>query len=207
MVASALYFYGPFIDVPDQAEIDFGSGDLTIDAWVWPPPPTGAGTGVSPIVDKLDLAQQRGYALYLAHAPGGPYNVPTFRIGTGTFTTAAAAVSLTYGMWNHVAVTVNAPPRTARRSTSTASPPASGRRAPATPTTCSRCGSAAAGSAHGRLRRGGARRDRDLRSRAHAARGAGDRRHRRRRQVQAAAMPGDCDGDARVGIDEIVRGL
>ena len=107
MVASALYFYDPYIDVPDQAEIDFGSGDLTIDAWVWPPPPTGAGTGISPIVDKLDLAQQRGYALYLAHSPGGPYNVPTFRIGTGTFTTAAAAVSLTYGMWNHVAVTVN----------------------------------------------------------------------------------------------------
>jgi hypothetical protein len=106
MVASALYFYGPYIDVPDHAELNFGSGDLSIDAWVWPPPPTGAGNGVSPIVDKLDLGAQRGYALYLAHSGGGPYNVPTLQLGDGSFATLAANVSLTHGMWNHVAVTV-----------------------------------------------------------------------------------------------------
>ncbi|MDX2167721.1 MAG: choice-of-anchor Q domain-containing protein [Deltaproteobacteria bacterium] len=106
MVAGALYFYGPYIEVPDQTELDFGSGDFSIDAWVWPPPPTGAGAGVSPIVDKLDPAAPRGYAFYLAHAAGGPYNVPTLRLGDGAFTTVAASLSLTHGMWNHVAVTV-----------------------------------------------------------------------------------------------------
>src|SRR5262249_1169353 len=106
-VAGALYFYDPYIDVPDQAELDFGGGDFSIDAWVWSPPATGAGNGVSPIVDKLDLAAQRGYALYLNHTGGGPYNVPTPRLGNGSFTTSAANVSLTHGMWNHVAVTVD----------------------------------------------------------------------------------------------------
>jgi hypothetical protein len=106
MVAGALYFYGPYVEVPNHAELNFGSGDLSIDAWVWPPPPTGAGNGVSPIVDTLDLGAQRGYAFYLAHTGGGPYNVPTLQLGDGSFATLAANVSLTHGTWNHIAVTV-----------------------------------------------------------------------------------------------------
>jgi CSLREA domain-containing protein len=108
MVGSALYFYGPYIEVSDQSDLDFGAGDLTIDAWVWPPAPFGGGATISPIVDKLDLNQKTGYAFYLFENPGGPYNILHFMIGNGVaLSNSSSAVSATYGAWNHVAVTVN----------------------------------------------------------------------------------------------------
>ena len=207
-VAGALYFYDPYIDVPDQAELDFGSGDFTLDAWVWPPPPTGAGTGISPIIDKLDLAGQSGYAFYLLHNGGGPYNVPTVRIGTGAFTTLSANVSLTPGMWNHVAVTVNrslpsgvtfyvngiaagsgAPPA---GTTDNAQPLWIGRSRLSPPVGFAEVALDEIEIFNRVLT--------PLEIQTLATAGAGGK-------CKPPICSGDCDGDARVGIDELVRGV
>jgi len=99
-VGSALYFYGPYLEVPLPAtDLNFGKGDLSIDAWIWP---VQVGQGlIQPIVDRLDLTNQKGYAFYVEDG------LLRFRMGNGTFAGATSTGSVTYGTWNHVAVTVN----------------------------------------------------------------------------------------------------
>ncbi|MBI3356677.1 MAG: LamG domain-containing protein, partial [Nitrospirae bacterium] len=99
-VGSALYFYGPYVQVPlPAADLNFAKGDLSIDAWVWP---VQVGPGrIQPIVDRLDLSQNKGYAFYVEDG------LLRFRMGDGTFAGSASTGSVTYGTWNHVAVTVN----------------------------------------------------------------------------------------------------
>lgn len=73
MVQNALYFYGPYVEVADQADIKFGTGDFTIDTWIRDV--IGFQTGfVRPIVDKLGITtfnamtqtgSGSGYAFYV----------------------------------------------------------------------------------------------------------------------------------------------
>ncbi len=106
-VNSALYFYGPYIEVPDHPDINFGNGSLSIDAWVRP---VQVGpTFIQPIVDKLQLGLfgSSGYALYVQN------NQLKFTIVTNPifslFTNyTSPANSIPFSVWTHVAVTVQA---------------------------------------------------------------------------------------------------
>ena len=68
---SALYFYTPatYVAVPPSSDLNLANADLTIDAWVKPlPGPWSAGRDdlhVYPIVDKLNLATNTGYAFFV----------------------------------------------------------------------------------------------------------------------------------------------
>ncbi len=68
---SALYFYGQtvFVEVPSGPDLALAASDLTIDAWVKPlPGPWTASRDylfVYPVIDKLDLTTNSGYAFYV----------------------------------------------------------------------------------------------------------------------------------------------
>ncbi len=70
-VDTALFFYTPqtYVAVPSSSELNLANSDLTIDAWVKPlPGPWSAGRDdlhVYPIVDKLNLVANTGYAFYV----------------------------------------------------------------------------------------------------------------------------------------------
>jgi len=70
-VDTAFFIYGAatYAEVPHAAHLDVASSDLTIDAWVSPlPGPWTAGRDdlhVYPVLDKLDLATNTGYAFYV----------------------------------------------------------------------------------------------------------------------------------------------
>lgn len=102
---------GPHINVPDHAEINFGTGDLSIDSWVFVPRPQTAGVYTHPIVDKLQngpaFAQTRGYAFYLVSSSTGARL--EFVMGGGgppsTYPQPGGQL-VPFGQWTHVAVTV-----------------------------------------------------------------------------------------------------
>jgi hypothetical protein len=86
----------------NHAELNFGTGDLSIDGWVR----TGVGLGVLPIVDKRQVVTgnvPRGYTLYLNN--GQPVLQLADGVGTG-FTNYAAPTSVADGQWHHLAATV-----------------------------------------------------------------------------------------------------
>ena len=114
-VAAALHLDGTddYVDVPNHSELNFGTGDLTIDAWVR----TTAASGILPIVDKRDSVPV-GYTLFLLDGRLG------FQMGDGStancncssdpatstctnFVESAANPNRADGAWHHVAVTVN----------------------------------------------------------------------------------------------------
>jgi hypothetical protein len=70
-VDTAFFIYGPgtYVEVPHAGHLDLATSDLTIDAWVSPlPGPWEAGRDdlhIYPVVDKLDLAANTGYAFYV----------------------------------------------------------------------------------------------------------------------------------------------
>ncbi len=70
-VDTAFFIYGPgtYVEVPHAGHLDLATSDLTIDAWVSPlPGPWDAGRDdlhIYPVVDKLDLATDTGYAFYV----------------------------------------------------------------------------------------------------------------------------------------------
>jgi uncharacterized repeat protein (TIGR01451 family)/fimbrial isopeptide formation D2 family protein len=109
-VLGALYFTGPYVEVAPQAELDFGPGDFSIDAWVKPVDCSHGGGGVlSPIVDKFDGTT--GFSFYLNQPTvGAAYlylniNGSTF-VSSGTNGTIP---TLSSALWTHVAVTVAHP--------------------------------------------------------------------------------------------------
>lgn len=87
-----------YVNVVNQADINFGTGDFTIDAWI---KPENQGT-VQPIVDKLDNLMNGGYALFVQNGD------LVLRLGDGGGLVGAVStgISVTYGAWNLVAVTV-----------------------------------------------------------------------------------------------------
>lgn len=100
MVAGALQFDGAtdFVEVPDQAELNFGTGNFSIDAWVR----TSAASGPQPILDKRTTANGGvGYMLFLTSG------ILAFQFGTGSqFANYTSTAFVADGQWHHVAVTV-----------------------------------------------------------------------------------------------------
>ncbi|MCS6806449.1 MAG: LamG domain-containing protein [Blastocatellia bacterium] len=106
--AGALYFYGPFVEVPHSADLTF-PGDFSIDAWIRVVP---CGGGIlAPIVDKWDPATQTGFSLFVDQ-PSPSTGFLKFQLNNLLFTsltslpTGANPLANT-GPWVHVAVTVN----------------------------------------------------------------------------------------------------
>ena len=90
-----------YVEVPSDLEVNFGTSDFTIDAWIKPTDQNS----IQPIVDKLDLnaPPNKGYAFFVQSGK------LLLRIGPDNGSGLVGAVStgsVTYGVWNHVAVTV-----------------------------------------------------------------------------------------------------
>ncbi|MGB9795036.1 stalk domain-containing protein, partial [Caldisericum exile] len=103
-VGSALYFIqNHYIEVPPQTELDFGTGDFSIDAWV---KAVQCREGVlSPIIDRLYTSTNTGYSLYLDQHPAGTAFLK-LNINGSIFTSTS---SFQANVWNHVAVTIDRP--------------------------------------------------------------------------------------------------
>jgi uncharacterized repeat protein (TIGR01451 family) len=97
-VNGALYFDGPYVEVPAQAELDLSGEGFSIDAWI---KVDRCQNAIYPIVDKWDGA--RGYVFYIEQSAGGGA-VLKLRINGSVFT--GGSISLGTGQWVHVAVTV-----------------------------------------------------------------------------------------------------
>lgn len=101
---------GPHIEVSSHPEINFGSGNLSIDTWVFVPPPPFV--FIHPIVDKLDVnpagTQGTGYAFYLVSSFSSGARLQ-FDMGTNgpLASYISAGPSVPFNTWTHVAVTVN----------------------------------------------------------------------------------------------------
>ena len=106
-VNGALYFAGPYVEVPPQMELDFGAGDFSIDAWVRPVDCSHGGGGVrSPIVDKFDGTT--GFSFYLDQPTVGLANL-YLNINGLTFVSSGTIPTLGSATWSHVAVTIARP--------------------------------------------------------------------------------------------------
>jgi hypothetical protein len=103
MVGGALHFDGvdDHVTVADHAELNFGTGDLSIDAWIR----TTGTTDILPIVDKRATVGNlpRGYTLFLFN--GRLAFQLADAVGTG-ITNYISNASVNDGNWHHVAVTV-----------------------------------------------------------------------------------------------------
>ena len=84
------------VQAPDAPNLDFGTGDITIDAWVR----TAVGTGIQSVVDKRTVDPEQGYALYLKQGR------LAFRLADLTTSTEYWLPTTPYvadGQWHHVA--------------------------------------------------------------------------------------------------------
>lgn len=110
VVGGSLYFYTnqTYVQVPHNALLQPGSGDFSIDAWVYP---VQVGPGlVQPIVDKFDAVNNMGYALYI-QSPGANNARLKFVYGDGSLSLAVQSIApIAYAQWHHVAVTVKRTP-------------------------------------------------------------------------------------------------
>jgi hypothetical protein len=99
-VGGALYYYSnavvKYVKVPTSPTLNFGAGDLTIDAWVYPVLVNSF--PVSPIVYKVENALNMciGYTLYIR---GGLLH---FIVMDGT-NISTITTPITYSQWQHVA--------------------------------------------------------------------------------------------------------
>jgi len=109
--AGALYFFGPFVEVPHSADLTF-SGDFSIDAWIRVVECGFSGGGVlAPIVDKWDPNTQTGFSLFVDQ-PSPSTGFLKLQLNTALFTSATSLPTganplANTGPWVHVAVTVN----------------------------------------------------------------------------------------------------
>jgi len=109
--AGALYFFGPHIQVPHSADLNFPSG-LSIDAWIRVVDcGHGSGGAWAPIVDKWDPATQTGFSFFVDQ-PAPATGFLKLQLNSALFTsthslpTSANPVA-NVGPWVHVAVTVD----------------------------------------------------------------------------------------------------
>ena len=101
MVAGGLQFDGvdDYVQVPDDAELDVGAGNFSIDAWVY----LQVGGVVHTLVDKRSQAGGwHGYLLFV-----DTYNHLCLQLADGSATNYWSDVVVTPGQWHHVAVTVS----------------------------------------------------------------------------------------------------
>jgi hypothetical protein len=112
MVAGGLGFDGAndYVQVADHPSLNFGQGNLSIDAWIR----TSAAAGVQLLVDKrVEAATVQGYSLFLSNGMLG------FQLAQGagspicsgapsaSCTNYGSGVFVANGQWRHVAVTVD----------------------------------------------------------------------------------------------------
>jgi uncharacterized repeat protein (TIGR01451 family) len=113
-VGGALRFDGvdDHVSVLDHAELDVGTGNFTLDAWVR----TQASSGVVVLVDKRSGPTPLGYSLFLANGrlgfqmasgAGSPSCAPTPTPGVACVNYVASAPSVADGQWHHVAAVVD----------------------------------------------------------------------------------------------------
>ena len=100
-VDGALSFNGSnSVDVPDDPELNFGTGDFSVDLWI----KTTSASGASPIVDKRtgSVPNITGYILYLYNGYLGS------QIGDGSgYLSWTSTGFVADGNWHHIAVTVD----------------------------------------------------------------------------------------------------
>ncbi len=89
-----------YFQTPDRPELNFGTGDFTIDFWVLAS--TAQATGVRAVLDKRD-ATPRGFHLYLASGRLGLQLAD----GPRRYANYTSSIDLADGRWHHVAVTVD----------------------------------------------------------------------------------------------------
>jgi Concanavalin A-like lectin/glucanases superfamily len=117
-VGTALYFYtGRFVEVAPQSQLDFGTGDFSIDAWVSLADVFETVPGfIQPIVDKFNAVSGTGFAFYIegsgaSSTPKG--GILKFNLNGTTFSSSVVLTApwragpTATGPWHHVAVTVN----------------------------------------------------------------------------------------------------
>ena len=104
----ALYFFGPYVDVPSSPDLNFVS-DFSIDAWIRVVP---CGPGwLAPIVDKWDPNTQTGFSFFVEQ-PSPTTGLLKFQFNSSLFTSSTSLSTganplANTGPWVHVAVTVN----------------------------------------------------------------------------------------------------
>lgn len=112
MVAGALNFDGvnDYVQVADHPSLNFGTGNLSIDAWI----KTNQSSGIQLILDKrVEAATVQGYSFFLGNGTLG------FQLGIGagspicstgpsaSCTNWGSGAFVANGQWRHVAVTVD----------------------------------------------------------------------------------------------------
>lgn len=98
-VQGALQFDGldDQVDIADATEVNFASGDFTIDAWIR----TSAAAGTAALVDKIDAGTTTGYALILQNGILG------LELADGTSTTYLSGSFVADNNWHLAAVSVD----------------------------------------------------------------------------------------------------
>lgn len=87
---------GQYVQANDAPGLNFGAGDLTVDAWVR----TGAGTGIQSIVEKRSVDPPQGWALYLRD---GRLALRLADLTLDTEFWSPTAPFVADGQWHHVA--------------------------------------------------------------------------------------------------------
>ena len=88
------------VRVPDADSLDVGVGDFTLEAWV----NSTSGLPVNPISSKYDAALDHGWAYWISNG-----NALGLALGDGSASIylSSEAITITDGMWHHLAVAVN----------------------------------------------------------------------------------------------------
>jgi len=112
MVAGALSFDGvdDYVEVADHPSLNFGQGNLSVDAWIR----TSDSSGVKIILDKrVEAASVQGYSLFLANgllgfqlADGVGSNICS-TLPSASCTNYSSGAFVANGQWHHIAVTVD----------------------------------------------------------------------------------------------------
>ncbi|MFQ5492225.1 MAG: LamG domain-containing protein, partial [Phycisphaerae bacterium] len=115
LVGNSMEFFGAgHVQVPNYNRLNFGTGDLSIDAWIWPCaglPVDGKTRGVAtidPIVDKRGaslIGEIAGYRLYLFNGRLALTLADPFNPGQTDFISTGDPIPTC--TWTHVAATVD----------------------------------------------------------------------------------------------------
>jgi hypothetical protein len=95
-VGGALKFGGGYVNVPDHADLDVGTGDLSLTFWV-----RSTQSGVVSLLDKRATSPYRGYHVYLSDGNVG------LQVADGTYQNYTSWASVAGGAWQHVAITLD----------------------------------------------------------------------------------------------------
>lgn len=100
MVDGALQFDGVnnYVEVPNQPELNFGTGDFSFDAWIY----TTDGNGVRNLIDKR-LTNVLGFSGYSVFLFNGKLSL---QLANQSYTNYFSSFFVATGKWHHIAITV-----------------------------------------------------------------------------------------------------